>query len=166
MFASDEYYLRAGLPLPAAEEYEDYCQIENGVGLVARLLSQADEALEGAQPGSIRHVSLATGVDALPIVRGLAERAGQKLGVRVSAYAVDNLTFGGGVTVAGLLGGRDFLRALEGRELGERLLIPAAALRDDNVFLDDMTLSELEEALGVPVFPAADAFDLVSCMAG
>jgi putative radical SAM enzyme (TIGR03279 family) len=166
VFASDEYYLRAGLPLPAAEEYEDYCQIENGVGLVARLLSQVDEALESAQPGSLRHVSLATGVDALPIVRELAERAGQKLGVRVSAYAVDNLTFGGGVTVAGLLGGRDFLRALEGKELGERLLIPAVALRDDGIFLDDMTLSELEEALGVPVFPAADAFDLVSCMAG
>ncbi|NLT97935.1 MAG: DUF512 domain-containing protein, partial [Christensenellaceae bacterium] len=78
----------------------------------------------------------------------------------------DNLTFGGGVTVAGLLGGRDLLRALKGRELGERLLIPAVALRDDGIFLDDMARSELEEALGVPVFPAADAFDLVSCMAG
>ena len=166
VFAADEYYLRAGLPLPPAQEYEDYCQIENGVGLVAKLLDDMDEALKDAKPGGAKHVSLATGVDALPIVESIAGRAAEALGVSVSAYGVDNLTFGGGVTVAGLLGGRDFLRALKDKPLGERLLIPAAALREDDVFLDDMSLKELEELLGVPVFPAADAFDLVDYIAG
>jgi putative radical SAM enzyme (TIGR03279 family) len=166
VFAADEFYLRAGWPLPSAENYEDYCQIENGVGLVAQLLDEADEAIKSVRPGGAQHVSLATGVDALPIVGDVAERAAKALGVRVSAYGVENGTFGGGVTVAGLLGGQDFLRALSGRELGERLLIPSAALRDDDVFLDNMSLSELEEALGVPVFPAANAFDLVNYIAG
>ena len=166
VFAADEYYLRAGLPLPPVESYEDFCQIENGVGLVPRLMAEAEEALASVKPGGAKNVSIATGQAALPFITDIAERAGKALDVEVSVYGVDNQTFGGGVTVAGLLGGRDFLRALSGRTLGERLLIPASALRDDNVFLDDMTLEELEKALGVPVMPTADAFELVEYITG
>lgn len=166
VFAADEYYLKAGLPLPPVEAYEDFCQIENGVGLVAKLMDEADEALETAEPGDMRKVSIATGVDILPFVKDIAARASDKLGIQAAVYGVDNLTFGGGVTVAGLLGGRDFLRVLQDKPLGERLIIPAAALREDDVFLDDMTLAELEAALGVPVMPSADAFELVEYIAG
>ena len=114
----------------------------------------------------MREVSIATGMDILPFIEGIAAKASSKLGVKASVYGVDNPTFGGEVTVAGLLGGQDFLRVLKGRPLGERLIIPAAALREDNVFLDDMTLAELETALGVPVMPSADAYELVDYMAG
>ncbi len=166
VFAADEYYLKAGLPLPPVESYEDFCQIENGVGLVAKLMDEAAEALETAEPDTMRELSIATGVDILPFIEAIAAKASDKLGVKTSVYGVDNQTFGGGVTVAGLLGGRDFLRALQDKPLGERLIIPAAALREDNVFLDDMTLAELEAALGVPVMPLADAYELVEYMTG
>ena len=166
VFAADEYYLKAELPLPPVESYEDFCQIENGVGLVAKLMEEAAEALETAGPGKIREVSIATGVDILPFIEDIAAKVSDKLGMKASVYGVDNQTFGGGVTVAGLLGGRDFLRALKDKPLGERLIIPAAALREDDVFLDDMTRAELEAALGVPVMPSADAYELVEYMAG
>jgi putative radical SAM enzyme (TIGR03279 family) len=166
VFAADEYYLKAGLPLPPVEAYEDFSQIENGVGLVAKLMDEAAEALDTVKPGGSREVSIATGVDILPFIQGIATKAVAKLGVKVAVYGVDNQTFGGGVTVAGLLGGNDFLRVLKDKPLGEGLMIPASALREDNVFLDDMTLAELEAALGVPVMPSADAFELVDYIAG
>ncbi len=166
VFAADEYYLKAGLPLPPVDAYEDFCQIENGVGLIAKLMDEAAEALGSAEPGTIREVSIATGVDILPFIEDIAAKAAEMLGVKAAVYGVDNQTFGGGVTVAGLLGGRDFMRVLQDKPLGERLIIPAAALREDDVFLDDMTLAQLEAALGVPVMPCADAYELVDNMAG
>jgi putative radical SAM enzyme (TIGR03279 family) len=166
VFLADEYYLRAGLPLPPAESYESFCQIENGVGLVAKLLLEAEEALGSCRTGSSDLVSIATGEDALPFIEDIAKRAARVCGADIRVYGVKNLTFGGGVTVAGLLGGRDFLEALTDKPLGKRLLIPAAALRDDNVFLDDMTLDELSATLGVPVKPAADAFELIEYITG
>lgn len=165
VFASDEYYIRAGLDLPPMEAYESFDQIENGVGLVATLLSEAEEALKSCSgPGA--DLSLVTGEDAYPFISGIANRAAALSGARVRVYAAKNLTFGGAVTVAGLLAGRDFLAALKGRELGQRLLIPAAALRDDNVFLDDMTLGELSAALGVAVEPVCDGYQLVARVCG
>ncbi len=166
VFLADEYYLRAGLPLPPAESYESFCQIENGVGLVAKLLMEAEEALGSCKTGSGDLVSIATGEDALPFIEHIARRAARACGADIRVYGVKNQTFGGGVTVAGLLAGRDFLEALRDKPLGKRLLIPAAALRDDNVFLDDITLDELSATLGVPVKPAADAFELVEYIAG
>ncbi len=165
VFASDEFYIRAGLPLPPAEDYETFDQIENGVGLVATLLSEADEALESCK-GEGADVSLATGEDAYPFIESIAKRAAERSGARVRVYAAKNLTFGGAVTVAGLLAGRDFVDALKGKDLGSKLLIPAAALRDDNVFLDDMTLGELSQTLGVRVEPVCDGYQLVSQICG
>lgn len=165
VFASDEFYIRAGLPLPPAEDYETFDQIENGVGLVATLLSEAEEALESCK-GEGADVSLATGEDAYPFIESIAKRAAERSGARVRVYAAKNLTFGGAVTVAGLLAGRDFVDALKGKDLGSKLLIPAAALRDDNVFLDDMTLGELSQTLGVRVEPVCDGYQLVSQICG
>jgi len=165
VFAADELYIRAGLPIPSAEEYEAFDQIENGVGLVATLLSEAEDALKNCTgPGA--DVSVATGEDAYPYIEGIARRAAALSGARVRVYVVKNVTFGGAVTVAGLLAGRDFLCALEGKELGDKLLIPAAALREDNVFLDDMTLDELSAALRVNVKPVCDGFRLVAEVCG
>ncbi len=165
VFASDEFYIRAGLPLPPAEDYEAFDQIENGVGLVATLLAEAEEALLSCE-GRGADLSLVTGEDAFPFIEGIANKAAARSGARVRVYAAKNLTFGGAVTVAGLLAGRDFLSALQGKDLGSKLLIPAASLRDDNVFLDDMTLGELSDTLGVPVEPVADGYQLVSEICG
>lgn len=165
VFASDEFYIRAALSLPPAEAYEGFDQIENGVGLVATLLAEADEALESCEGGGA-DVSLATGEDAFPFIENIANRSAARSGTRVRVYAAKNTTFGGAVTVAGLLAGRDFVNALKGKDLGSKLLIPAAALRDDNVFLDDMTLCELSQTLGVPVEPVCDGYQLVAKICG
>jgi putative radical SAM enzyme (TIGR03279 family) len=154
VFASDEYYLRAGLPLPPADAYEDYPQLENGVGLIAKLMAEADETLAEVK-GQGRHVSVVTGADAYPLIAGLAKRAEAACGARIEVYCAQNGTFGETVTVSGLLCGADIERAARGKTLGEALIIPGNCVRDD-VFLDDMTVAQLSERLGVPVYPAAD----------
>lgn len=163
VFAADEYYIRAGLPLPPVESYENFSQIENGVGLVAKFLGEAQEALSECE-GHGGELSAVTGVDAYPFIRQLADRAGQKYGARVHVYAAENQTFGGGVSVSGLLGGRDIKRALCGKALGEKLLVPANALRDDDVFLDELSLGALSDALGVPVVPVSGGYELIENM--
>lgn len=159
VFAADEYYLKAGLPLPMADCYEDYPQIENGVGLVAKLLAEADEALEGCQ-GQGRHVSAVTGADAYPIIKKLARRAEAACGARIDVYRAENETFGRSITVSGLLCGADIEKAVSGRPLGETLLIPGNCVRE-GVFLDDMTVEQLSQKLGVPVYPVLDAAQFI-----
>lgn len=153
VFAADELYIKAGADLPPAEDYESFPQIENGVGMISKFLSEAKEALAGRR--AERRVSIATGEDAYAFIKGLA---GSIEGETPFIYSVKNLTFKGGVTVTGLLSGRDYLAALSGRDLGEALLISADSLRE-GVFLDDMALCELEQVLGVKIFPAADGYE-------
>jgi len=152
VFAADEYYLRAGLELPSADSYEDYPQIENGVGLVAQLMDGAEEALADCSKSG-GHVSIVTGVDAYPLIAQLAKRVEEACGVRIDVYRAENNTFGSTITVAGLLCGADIEAALAGKTLGKALLVPKSAVRE-GVFLDDMTVDQLSERLGVPVFPA------------
>ena len=161
VFAADEYYIRAGLELPAAESYEAFSQLENGVGMMAKLMDEVQGAL-GKCGG--RPLSIATGQAAYPYFLALAEKA-KAYGAKLSVYEVKNSTFGGGVTVSGLLGGRDFLASLRDKPLGEAVLITANALRDgEKVFLDDMSLPELSERLGVPVIPITDGIHLASLL--
>ncbi len=161
VFAADELYIKAGAGLPPTEDYESFPQIENGVGMMAKFLSEAGEALEGCK-GASRQLSIATGQDAYPFIAGLASGL---VGQKPYVYGVANKTFGGAVTVSGLLCGRDYLDALSGKELGETLLISADSLRE-GVFLDDMKLCELEEALGVNIFPAADGYEFAHLIVG
>ena len=170
VYAADEIYIRAGLPLPPAEEYETYPQIENGVGLLRKFMDEAENAGCGetdSSAGGLRRpkpaaVSIATGEDAYPFIKETAEKL---RGRDAAVYMVKNNTFGGGVTVSGLLAGRDYLEALSGKDLGEALLISADSLRE-GVFLDDMKLTELEEALNVKIVPIADGFEFAELLCG
>lgn len=155
VFAADEYYIKAEESLPPIENYETFDQIENGVGLMAKFLDEAERGMTACD-GQGRHVSIATGEGAYPFFVELAKKASGICGIKMDVYMVKNKTFGGGVTVSGLLGGNDFLQALKGKELGQALLISASTLRDGVVFLDEMTLSQLEQSLGVPVVPVSD----------
>lgn len=164
-FCSDELYLKAGLPLPPEEAYEGYPQLENGVGLLRLQETEFDRAL--AAEGPVRDAppfSIATGVAAAPFLRGLVERA-EAPG---TVYAVPNDFLGHTIDVAGLLTGGDLLRALRGRPLGTRLLLPMTMLRHgEGVFLDDVTPGDLERELGVPVLPVEiDGGRLLSAMRG
>ncbi len=162
VFAADEYYLKAGLTIPEAGEYEDYPQIENGVGLVAKLMQEADEAIAQCH-GNGRHVSAVTGEDAYPLISLIAIRAERALGAHIDVYCAENETFGKSITVSGLLCGADICKAVEGKPLGEALLVPGNAVRE-GVFLDDMTVAQLSKKLGVPVYPASDIAQFLKCV--
>lgn len=170
-WCSDEFYLLAKRPLPDKSYYEDMTQLENGVGMLQLLKSQADMALEDADPDlEAPPFSIATGVSAGPLITQIAQAAMKqcpKLHGRV--YPIKNKFFGETITVSGLITGRDLVEQLTGQELGERLLIPSNMLRSgENVFLDDVTLEEASKALGVPITPveADSGFDLVDAILG
>ncbi len=168
-FCSDELYIRAERPLPEEEYYEEYVQIENGVGLLRSLISEFEAGLRLEDgPVEASPYTIATGVSAAPFLRELAERAAEKTGVSGQVAAIENNFFGPTVDVAGLVVGGDLIAQLKGRALGERVLIPVNMLRHGgDVFLDDLHVSDVERALGVPVTVVEqDGFDLLDAMLG
>ena len=153
----------AARPLPADADYEDYAQIENGVGMITSLLSEFDREMEFldeylADYTAPRRVSVATGVAAYPTIRAMAARLEAAVeGLEIHVYEIINHFFGETITVAGLLTGQDIAAQLEGRELGDELIFPCNALRaGETVFLDDMTTEELSSRLGVPTRPGSN----------
>ena len=157
--ASDEWYILAGQELPEEARYDGYLQLENGVGMLRLLLNEFDEALGELRKReeNVRRpaetVSLATGRLAYPYIGGMAGRLEEVCeGLRILVYPITNEFFGERITVSGLLTGQDIVRQLTGKELGGRLLLPQNVLRSgERVFLDDMTVEEMEKALQVKV---------------
>lgn len=151
---SDEWYILAQQPIPREEEYDGYLQLENGVGMVRLLENEVLEDLSDRKPDDRkRRISIATGRLAAPFIRENISHI-QKLypGIEVNVYSIRNDFFGETINVSGLVTGQDLKKQLAGRELGECLLIPCNMLRaGENVFLDDVTVEELEAELGVPV---------------
>ena len=167
-FCADELYLRAGRPLPRAEYYEGYRQLENGVGLMRSL---EDDFLAGLAtvdvPARFSPFTIATGTAAAPFLRSLVQRAmGDYPGLRGQVIAVENDFFGHTIDVAGLLTGQDISAQLRGRDLGDRVLIPIHMMRHgETVFLDDYTVERLSRELGVPVQVVdEDGFALADAM--
>lgn len=170
-YCSDELYLKAGRPLPGDEYYEEYSQLENGVGLITLLETEFLAAMEQteADEGEIIPFSIATGVAAGPLINKLLHIAEEKCAkIKGNVYVIENDFFGHSIDVAGLITGGDLTRQLSGRDLGRRVLIPEKMLRHgEGVFLDDMTLEEASELLGVPVLPIGPSGDeLLSAMLG
>lgn len=170
VWCSDEFYLLAGRDLPEKGYYEDMAQLENGVGMLRLLSSQAELALEDEQPERETLFSIATGVSAAPFVQEIVDNAREKCGnIKGMVYPIVNRFFGETITVSGLITGTDLLEQLKGKDLGERLLIPDNMLRaGERVFLDDVTVDQLEETLGVTVIPvpADSGFDLADAILG
>ncbi len=150
--ASDEFYVQAGVRIPADERYEDYPQIENGVGLMRLLETEMEYAFEDADLSTARPARLviATGTSVAPFMKGLMRRF-EIPGVEVQVIPIENHFFGESVTVSGLLTGSDLIRELEGID-ADRILITECMLREfEDVFLDDMTLEEVQEFIGIPI---------------
>lgn len=169
-WCSDEFYLIAGRPLPEKAYYEDMDQLENGVGMLRLLLHQAELALEDEGQTEVAPFSVATGLSAAPFVQEIVDKIREKCGnIKGMVYPIVNRFFGETITVSGLITGTDLIEQLRGRELGKRLLIPDNMLRaGERVFLDDVTVEQLEEALGVAVIPvpADSGFDLADAILG
>lgn len=156
VYAADEIYLKAGLPVPGAQAYENFPQLENGIGMMALFKQQFDrhlEAVGAAERHRTGRVSVATGIAACQFIEGLGreiERITRNLTVHV--FPITNEFFGHTIDVAGLITGGDLMRQLEGKDLGDKLLIPQSMLKSgDEVFLDDVSVSQIREKLGVRV---------------
>lgn len=160
VFAADEFYLMTGAPLPDADAYEGFPQKENGIGLARQFLDAAARAIPSLPDTP---VTLATGTLAAPLLESFAARL-RHAGAHITVVPITNRFYGGGVSVAGLLTGRDLLEALAGRDLGARLILPSAMLNADGRFLDDTTADDLQHALNVPLCFADDPVTLVDCL--
>ena len=157
--ASDEWYINAGMEMPDADNYDGYIQLENGVGMT-RLF--ADEVKEAVEIYNDEHEGLSTVNKTVSTITGvlvndsmvkiLDEFKTVAPDLRINVYPIVNHFFGEKITVTGLLTGRDIVAQLKGKELGEALYLPCNVLKaDEDIFLDDMTLEEFQNALQVPV---------------
>ncbi len=169
-FPSDEFYLLAGRSFPAGRTYEGYPQLGNGVGGCRKFLDEF-RRLEKLLPLSvsrIRRFTVVTGALAVPVLDRPIRRLNGIDGLTIELTPVVNEFFGGSVTCAGLLTGRDVLRTLENRgdTLGEAVLLPSVAFKaDEDIFLDDVRLEELSAHLGRPALKVeATARGLVSAI--
>lgn len=168
VFGADELYIRAQKPLPSYEEYEDFAQLEDGVGMIRLLKNEVKEALEEQTSSAYGKVSIATGIDAAPYISSIAEECSRRMGLDIHVYAINNTFFGESITVAGLLTGNDICDQLRGKPLGERLFITSRMLRSEgDLFLDDMTLQECEQRLGIKIQAVGtDGYDFVDALLG
>ena len=166
---SDEWYLIAGLPLPPRPEYEDLPQQENGVGTIRAFLEALDDATQSLperidQP---RRCSWVVGRIVESALRPVTDRLNAIEGLKVDLHGLTSPYWGQDQVVTGLLTGEDLLQGLEGLDLGDELLLPSVMLRQGQpVFLDDITLEQLQQSLPVPVRIVHGAADIVAAAVG
>ena len=168
-FCGDEFYIKAEAPIPEDGFYEEYTQLENGVGMLRLMETEFCSALKLSEEPDGVPFSIATGVSAAPYFQRLLDMAGEKYPkLRGRVYPILNDFFGHMINVTGLITGGDLIAQLKGRDLGERLLISQNMLRrEEQDFLDDVTLEQAIEALGVPIYPLEqDGFALWDAMSG
>ena len=162
--ASDEWYILAGRDFPEEERYDGYLQLENGVGMMRLLYEETRQQLlgmEGTEEEKVssilnagkREISLTTGKLAAPHMERLYSLVKEKFpNVVLHIYEIENRFFGERITVSGLITGTDLSMQLKGKELGTELLLPVSMMRSgEKVFLDDMTVEQLENALQIKV---------------
>jgi putative radical SAM enzyme (TIGR03279 family) len=158
-YLGDEIYIMAGANIPPASHYAEFPQMENGVGMVRTFLTQWSAAMRSWKGAPGVRGTVCTGKVFYPYLRDCVERLGADLRV----VEVESQFWGGGIGVAGLLTGSDFVQALRGRVYGDFVVIPSECMvGDDYLFLDDLTIKDVERELGVPVVPSGyDARDFV-----
>ncbi len=182
--ASDEWYILAEEELPEADNYDGYIQYENGVGMLRMLIDEVEDAIaiamergyllcersvEGPYKAQKRVISMVTGKLAYPYMKNIAEKLMALCeGLDVHVYAIRNDFFGEMITVSGLITGQDIIKQLKGQELGEVLYLPENILRSgEDVFLDDLTVSDVQNTLQVTVdIVKSNGYELVSSLLG
>lgn len=166
-FPADEFYLKAGRPLPDEDFYEDYPQIENGVGMWTSFKTDYLDYFENIgkdfMGGKAKTVSFATGAAAYPLICDFAKKIEENLPkIKVNVYEIKNKFFGESITVAGLITGQDLIKQLKGKELGQALFISSNMIigsyqeENENIFLDDVTLTEACIELNVNIIPVSE----------
>jgi putative radical SAM enzyme (TIGR03279 family) len=152
LFLADEFYIKGQIPFPPLESYGDLPQLENGVGMIPLFLSDAEQVLEEAEHLGEAQVTVLTGESPYRYLADFLKRLSEVTGVAIIPVAVKNRLFGPTVTVTGLVCGRDIIAALQGVDLGDLVLVPDVMMKEgEGVFLDDLSLEDLERELGKPV---------------
>lgn len=159
VYAGDEFYIKADIPIPSAEEYEGFPQIENGVGMISSFSDELSSAIKTeGNSAADNEISIACGTAVCGYMEEFAHRCMEAFPkLKINVYGIRNDFFGHEITVSGLLTARDLLAQLKNKRLGSKLLISKNMLKaDEDIFLDDMTLEEFEENLGVSVVAVSD----------
>jgi putative radical SAM enzyme (TIGR03279 family) len=151
----DEFYIMAGLELPSEDTYDGYLQLENGVGMTRMFVDDLSRDIKALDPVIIQptKISLITGKLFEPILRNLMIMLeGKVRNLELQVVGVENNFFGPNITVSGLLTGKDILHQVKDLDLGHYLYLPDNILRNgENILLDDITVSDMEKALGIPM---------------
>ena len=168
---ADEWFLIADRELPPASHYEDYPQLGNGVGSIRGFLKQFQAAAKSKLPNLVsppRKFTWVVGNAVEKAFQPILQQLNQVEGLEVNAIALCSQYWGQSITVTGLLTGEDLLEGLQGRDLGEGILLPSVMLKhDESRFLDDMTVEQLASALGTPIKVVTGVEELIStCING
>lgn len=171
VYASDEFYIKAERPMPNAEFYGDFLQLDNGVGMWSLLKQETDDAVRITDYNldNKRKISIATGKAAYPLITEIIDKMSKKWdNLECKVYGIENEFFGPLITVAGLVTATDIIKQIGNRDLGEELLIPEVMLRNEkDMFLDSITLDELSEKLNTKIrVVAVDGYDFVDAVLG
>lgn len=173
VFPADEFYLLAESELPLGEVYEDYCQYENGIGMLRSLMdefySAVEDSLSDGTVYSERTVSIATGMASYKTICEFAEIVHQKWNnIKCIVYPIKNVFFGETITVSGLLTGQDIISQLTDKPLGDNLLLTNSMIKkNSDLFLDDYTISHVEKALNIKIrITENDGYDLLDAILG
>lgn len=170
VFPSDEFFLTAERELPDMPYYEDFPQYENGVGMLRSLIDEFNDALETAEyDGEERHVTIATGRCVSTVMKKLSDSAEKRFnGLKCDVVPIRNDFFGETITVTGLITAQDLIAQLKGRDNGTELLISSAMLmQNSEIFLDDMTVSDVENELNIKIrVTQNDGYELLDAILG
>ena len=170
IWLADEWFLIAGLDLPSAEDYEDYPQIGNGVGSIRQFIQQFETAFEKLQPMQVepeRKLVWVVGNAVEKAFEPIVQQLNQIPGLSVNMAALCSRYWGQSITVTGLLTGQDLLEALQGRDLGDGILLPSVMLKQGEPrFLDDMTVEQLASLLKTRILPVSGVEELISAAIG
>ncbi|MEE0840308.1 MAG: DUF512 domain-containing protein [Acutalibacteraceae bacterium] len=170
VYGADEFYLLSGREIPDSDFYGDFDQLDNGVGMWALLKKEAFDAIElfdGKTDGIGK--TIVTGVAAEPLIKEIVEKAKEKWkDLECEVIAIKNNFFGEKITVSGLVTGGDIIKQLSDQKIGKELLLPSSMLRYENdLFLDNISVSEVEEKLNVKIkITDNDGYELIDNIMG
>ena len=170
VFAADEIYLTSGLEFPQYNEYEDFPQFENGIGLISVFKKEFDD-IKRELPTKInkyKEISIITGVLAEGFMKEIVKELNEIKNLKVNLIPIENKFFGKDITVAGLITGKDIMNQVGDKYRDHKVIIPDVMLKDNsNIFLDNISLQDVEEHIGTNIkVSTVNAKDLVSNIIG
>ena len=171
VFPADEFYITAERELPPEEAYEDYCQYENGVGMMRSLINEFYSAFNNAEDDKMNecHTSIATGALSYKYICKLIEKTEKKWhNISCKVYKIRNDFFGETITVTGLITGQDLIAQLKNQPLGDTLVLTSNMIKkNSDLFLDDYTISDVEKELNIKIkIIDNDGFSLFDTITG